>query len=203
VEVFGEESFRNDFSVTRLPRYFVIDPIDGTKEFVSGNNEWSISLCLVENDEPTVAMISMPDKQSVFTAVRGRGTYLNGGRILLENIGSKRIGVSPRQIKEESFRLAIDNSVFNPIKISALTPKICALLRREVDAAVYFSQEGQSAALWDYAAAVLLTHEAGGRITSLCGNELPFAGENVIHKKGWLAASSVWYHTHLLSCLKT
>jgi len=202
--VFGEENFKHDFSITRLPIYFVIDPIDGTKEFVRGSSEWSISLCLVENSEPTVALISMPDRRLVFTAIKDEGTRVNGKRIqLAKDINRKRIGVSPRQIRENKFRLAIEGSSFSPIEVSALTPKVCAILAGEVDAAVYFPQEGQSATLWDYAAAVLLIREAGGRITSLCEGELPFSGEGVIHKKGWIAANSNEYHAHLLSCLKT
>uniref|UniRef100_A0A7V3J9Y8 Inositol monophosphatase n=1 Tax=candidate division CPR3 bacterium TaxID=2268181 RepID=A0A7V3J9Y8_UNCC3 len=202
VGVFGEENFKYDFSTTLNPQYFVVDPIDGTKEFVRGSSEWSISLCLVENGKPTAASVYMPDKQHLFTAVSGKGAKFNGIRLQPKNDNPKRIGVSPRQIKEELFRTAIDDSGFEPIMISALTPKICALLRGEVDAAVYFPQEGQSAALWDYAASVLLVSEAGGQITSLCGNELPFVGEGVIHKKGWLATRFPSDHSRLLSCLK-
>jgi len=76
-------------------------------------------------------------------------------------------------------------------------------MRGEINAAVYFPQEGQSAILWDYAAAVLLVHEAGGQITSLCGNELSFSGEEVVHRKGWIATRSSIFHSLLLSCLQT
>lgn len=68
--------------------------------------------------------------------------------------------------------------------------------------AVYLPQNGQSATLWDYAAGVLLVQEFGGRISSLCGAELPFRGADIIHKKGWLATRGV-DHKHLLSCLNS
>lgn len=198
--VFGEENFRYDFSLVEESLYIVVDPIDGTKEFVKGSDEWSISLCAIQNGKPIVASIFMPDRHQHFTAIKGKGLRLNGSILQPSDSARKRIAVSPRQIKDPRIIEYITRTGLDPLEVSALTPKICALLRGEAHSAAYFPQLGQSAALWDYAAGVLLVQEGGGRITSLCGNDLPFRGNDIIHKKGWLATRNI-DHDSLLACL--
>lgn len=202
IPVFGEEGFHDDTSVVEKPLYIVVDPIDGTKEFAKGNDEWSISLCAVQNGTPVVASIFMPDKGECFTAIKNKGVRLNGLPLNLQQASNGRIAVSPRQIKDPKFGEYIRRTGLVAAEVSALTPKICALLRGEVQSAVYFPQDGQSAALWDYAAGVLLVQEYGGRISSLCGAELPFRGADIIHKKGWLATRNI-DHAYLLACLNS
>ncbi len=201
IKVFGEESFKNDFSITKELFYIVIDPIDGTKEFIKGTPDWSISICAVENGIPVVSSIFMPDRDEVFTAVKGYGTKLNDRLLVPKRNAPSEIAVSPRQIKNENITQRILASGYKPIEVPALTPKICAILRGDVLAATYFKQEGQSASLWDYAASVLLIRELDGNITSLTGGDLPFVGSNVIHKEGWLATNNTIKHPELLLCL--
>ncbi|PIY72445.1 hypothetical protein COY87_00950 [Candidatus Roizmanbacteria bacterium CG_4_10_14_0_8_um_filter_33_9] len=201
VRIFGEENFRQDFSVTTEPFYIVIDPIDGTKEFVKGSTDWSISICAVENGIPVVSSVFMPDRNEVFTAIKGEGTKLNDRLLMVNGNAPSEIAVSPRQIKDENIAKRILTSAHKPIEVPALTPKICAILRGDVSAAVYFSQKGQSASLWDYAASVLLINEFGGKITSLTGKKLPFIGSEVIYKEGWLATNDPIRHSELLLCL--
>lgn len=202
IPVFGEEGFNNDAYVVEKPLYIVVDPIDGTKEFAKGSNEWSISLCAVQNGVPIVASIFMPDKGECFTAIKNKGVRLNGLPLKSQQANNGKIAVSPRQIKDPVFGESIRGTGLVAAEVSALTPKICAILRGEVQSAVYFPQDGQSAALWDYAAGVLLVQEFGGRISSLCGADLPFRGADIIHKKGWLATREI-DHTQLLACLNS
>lgn len=202
IRVFGEENFKHDFSVTKEPFYIVIDPIDGTKEFVKGSTDWSISICAVEDGIPVVSSVFMADKNEVFTAIKGRGIKLNDKPIIANNKVSNKIAVSPRQIKDEVFANKIQGSHYEPIGVPALTPKICAILRGDVSAAVYFKQNGQSASLWDYAASVLLINEFGGKIISLTGEDLPFVGDKLIHKEGWLAATDQAKYSELLFLLE-
>lgn len=202
VGFFGEESFRNDFSTTHKSQYFVIDPIDGTDQFINNDSDWSISLCYVENGKPAVASIFMPDKNICVTAIKNKGICINGVKSKICIGFSKKIGVSPRQIKEQEYIRLVDKTGLEPVYVSSLTPKICSIVTGEVDAAVYFPQHGQSASLWDYAAAVLIIQEAGGKITCLSGRELPFSGNDVIHKDGWLVAKSPEVYKHLIGCFK-
>lgn len=200
IPIFGEETCNNVNFIINERSYFVIDPIDGTNQLVNGSNEWSVSICLVENGEPTVASIYMPDDNLWFTAIKGQGSLINGGHIFLEKKPIYEIGVSPRQIKDVSVGKFVKSCGFKEIEIGSLTPKIGAILQGGIDAAVYFPGEKKIAVIWDYAAAVLLIKESGGIMTSLDGKELSFFGSGVIHKDGWLAAKSVDIYNKLLFC---
>lgn len=203
VQVFGEESFKQDFSITNDSFYIVVDPIDGTKEFIKGSSDWSISICAVKNGTPVVASVYMPDRNELFTCIKGSGVKINDSPLVKTQNNIHKIAVSPRQIKDASVSEIIASSGYHPVEIPALTPKICSLLRGEVSSAVYFKQDGQSTSLWDYAASVLLVSEYGGKMLSLSGSVLPFSGEEVVHRDGWLATDSSEKHKDLLACLQS
>lgn len=202
IPVLGEETFCNSYGITELSRFFVVDPIDGTSQFIQKNSEWSISLCLVERGQPSTCSIFMPDKNDLFNTSFSKEVYWNGNIVHGEFKSNANIAVSPRQIQDKKNRKIIENFCMKPVLVSALTPKICAILRGEVDAAVYFQGENQLCTIWDYAAAVSLLKKIGGRITSLTGEPLPFRGREIIHKNGWLASNNVELHNRLLSIYK-
>lgn len=68
---------------------WIVDPIDGTKEFVSGIPEYAISIALVKNGKPILGLISNPVKGETFTAIRGQGAKLNGKTIHVKTTLSK------------------------------------------------------------------------------------------------------------------
>ena len=60
---------------------WIVDPIDGTRAFISGRADWSISTALVEDGRPLVAALYAPVSEEIFLAVRGAGATLNGAPI--------------------------------------------------------------------------------------------------------------------------
>lgn len=187
----GEESIKGSAKFASRNTFFVVDPIDGTEVFLSGGKEWAVSCCYVENNEPHDGMLYFPLLNELWTSHNHRGLYLNGKKCTKLNASTQNIAVSPRQINNPIFQDKILETRMNPIKVSALTPKIRKILRGEADAAVYFAQKNKNAKLWDYAAANLLIKEFGGSIHSLLdGKELPYCLENLVHIHGWVAFSS-------------
>jgi myo-inositol-1(or 4)-monophosphatase len=73
---YGEETDRDIAEFT-----WVVDPVDGTVNFVSGLPEWSISIALLYNREPIIALIAKPTTQELFTALKGEGAYLDQTRL--------------------------------------------------------------------------------------------------------------------------
>lgn len=186
-EFIGEEGFKGNFEVFDHD-YFIIDPIDGTKPFVGGSKDWGISICCVIGGIPTVALLNIPDKNLNITGISGKGIRINDEPYKISGNVNREIGVSPRQVSlvEDCFL----DSDFVLKKMSALTPKVAAVISGDVDAALYFPESGKSASIWDYAAACFLLQEAGGTMRSFQGSPLPYSGNNVIHKDGWIAAKS-------------
>jgi len=138
------------------------------------------------------------------SSCRGRGVICNEESLLIKDRGSdgKRIGVSPRQIQIPEFKNRIQKSGLKPVPISTLTIKIVSILMGKVDAGIYFPQEGKSANVWDYAAAILLLEESGGKMTSLDGSPMPFSGQKIVHREGWLATNSFCDHGEILRRLQ-
>jgi myo-inositol-1(or 4)-monophosphatase len=60
---------------------FIVDPIDGTRAYVDGTTPWALSLAVVQNGQPTAAVVAMPAKERLYTAAAGQGAHLNGSPI--------------------------------------------------------------------------------------------------------------------------
>lgn len=204
ISVLAEEHYKREDTLPREGWVFIIDPIDGTAEFSKGSHEWSISLSAVNNLNPCVGMLLMPQDNLRFSACKGDGVTCNGKALLAkETSGSKKkIAVSPRQVQIPEFRARIQRGELKPISVSTLTIKIVSILLGRADAGIYFPQEGKSANIWDYAAAILLLEEFGGKMTSLDGSPMPFNGQRIIHRDGWLATNGFCDHNELLRKLQ-
>lgn len=203
IPVLAEEHYERGSVLPQSGWAFIIDPIDGTAEFARGSNEWSISLAAISDLDPRVGMLLMPQEGLRFSAAKGTGVVRNGEAMLPgeQKGGDRRMAVSPRQIQVPEFRIRIQQSGFKPLPVSTLTIKTVCILLGRADAGVYFPQEGRSANVWDYAAATLLLQEFGGKMTSLDGSPMPFGGQAIIHRGGWLATSGSCNHDELLGSL--
>ena len=200
--IFGEEL--SEFSsIGESPLYAIVDPIDGTKEFFGGGSEWGISISIIHLQKPTISSIYLPDRGEKFLAVKGQGVKLNGQQyVRKKQTMNNKIAVSPRQIKHPHLSKKISDIGYNAHPVPALTPKICAILRGDVEMAVYIPQTNQSAAIWDYAAAPLLLSEIGGCITSCDGQDLSFDIGFFNHTEGWVASSNSTAHSELVESFK-
>ena len=152
---------------------FVIDPLDGTSNFLRGMPHFCVSIALVENGEPTDGVIFDPLRNELFTASKGAGALLN----------DKKLRVSDR--KELASSMLITG--FPPRERARLAPQLEAI-RVLLDEAEDIRRTG-SAALdlayvacgrvdgyfeagvkpWDIAAGILLVREAGGRVCDFRG----------------------------------
>jgi myo-inositol-1(or 4)-monophosphatase len=204
IPVLAEEHYNKGDIIPHEGWVFIIDPIDGTSEFSRGSHEWSISLSAVNNLSSQVGMLLMPQDNLRFSACRGIGVICNGKELVAkEPIGNKnKIAVSPRQIQISEFKTRIKKSGLKPIPVSTLTIKIVSILLERTEAGMYFPQDGKSANIWDYAAAILLLEEFGGKMTSLDGSPMPFSKRKIIHKDGWLATNGFCNHDELLRKLQ-
>ncbi len=186
-EFVGEEGFKGNFEIFDQ-NYFIIDPIDGTKAFVKGSKDWGISICAVIDGVPSIALLNIPDKHLLITGIKNEKVCLNGIPIEIKTTVNQKVAISPRQLTmvEKCFK----KTSYVPQEMSALTPKVAAVMTGDVEAALYFPENGKSASIWDYAAACFLLEEAGGVMKSFDGNNLPYSGEGTIYRGGWIASRS-------------
>lgn len=169
--VLSEESAQVAFSKRKQwHTYWLVDPLDGTKEFIKRNGEFTINIALIEDHEPVLGVVYVPVSGTVYYAAQGAGAYKR-----LPNQGSQAIRVRP--CPEQGFKLAGSRSHANQAlqqfidclgedtQVTSIGSalKICLVAEGEAD---IYPRLGLTSE-WDTAAAQCVVEQAGGHLTSL------------------------------------
>jgi myo-inositol-1(or 4)-monophosphatase len=197
----AEESTRVDRS--GAPRW-VVDPLDGTANFVHGIPVWAVSVALLDADEPVVGVVVDPVRDEWFTAIAGRGAFVDGG----DPGAGERIMVSAAQetssaILATGFPFRRRDELDRYLEaFGELFPRVSDM-RRAGSAALDLAYVAAGRVegfweiglnRWDIAAGELLVLEAGGRVSDWRGG-----GEH--RTTGWIAAGNTAAHELLLEVL--
>lgn len=167
--VFGEEG-----GVQGERRHmWVIDPLDGTSNYLRGVPHYCVSIALVENGEPTDAVIFDPLRNELFTASRGAGAVFNDRRIRVaerKDLEGTMIhtGFAPRERARAGSQLkAVDTLLVQAEDIRRTGSAALDLAYVACGRADAYFEAGVKA--WDIAAGVLLVREAGGKVCDFKG----------------------------------
>jgi myo-inositol-1(or 4)-monophosphatase len=177
-------------------RVFIVDPIDGTRAFISGDPRWAVSAALVEDGRPVVAVLHMPAAGLTFEARAGEGATLNGAPIRAsdrERLSGARIAGPPRLM--DNMASAGVDFIREP-KIPSLAYRLARVAAGEIDAGIASTDAWD----WDIAAADLIIREAGGRLTDLDEREPAYNRANPRH--GILGAAPARLHSELIAALR-
>jgi myo-inositol-1(or 4)-monophosphatase len=174
---------------------WIVDPIDGTRAFISGRADWSISVALVEDGRPLLAALYAPVSEEIFLAARGTGTTLNGTPIKANNGNGLRGAKIAGPKRYLDWFSNVEGTLAQP-KVHSLALRIARVAQGNFDAA--FSTRGSYD--WDLAAADLLVHEADGALTDLAGRPLKYDGSQGRH--GALIAAGRARHDALLGLVR-
>jgi myo-inositol-1(or 4)-monophosphatase len=193
----SEETADDPARLTRN-RTWVIDPIDGTRGFVRGNDEWCVSVGLVEDGLPIAGVIVRPQTGDVYEAIRGGGAILNGNTI---KANQGRTIPDCRFIMHEHVRTSRKwDTPWPPLQTSMSTSmalRLCYVAAGNVDATISISGKCD----WDLAAADILVHEAGGQVTSMTGDSLRYNQPKTRHQN--ILAAGNRLHKELLPRTRT
>jgi myo-inositol-1(or 4)-monophosphatase len=183
--ILGEESGASRNLNDDSEFVWIIDPLDGTTNFLHGYPNYCISIALQHKGVITQAVIYDPVRNDLFTATKGAGAYLNDKRIRVKNhdrIGKALIasghGADPRALAEYLRMYEVVASRCHGIRSSGSAAlELANVAAGRVDA--YFEK---GLKIWDIAAGSLLVTEAGG----ICGE---FSGESAYLNKGDIMAA--------------
>lgn len=176
---------------------FIIDPIDGTRAFIAGDNTaWAHSLAVTRNGVVTAAVVFLPAKDSLYAAARGSGATLNGAPIR----ATTRAGISGAK-----FLAAKPN--YAPANWLGPVPDVARHYRPSLAYRLSSVAEGRFDAMmtlrpsweWDIAAGALLAEEAGATVTDRTGGPLRFNAPRPL-LDGVVAAGAA-LHAQILSRL--
>ncbi|MDI9520920.1 MAG: inositol monophosphatase family protein [Bacillota bacterium] len=149
---------------------WVVDPIDGTLNYIHGIGHSAVAIALAENRQLKLACVYNPYRQELFTAEKGRGAYLNGERISCSDTPYERaltsFGTSPYVpgLVDATFR-AVNTLMRETADVRRFGSAILDLANIACGRGDIFFEYSLSP--WDYAAGALLIREAGGRFTLL------------------------------------
>lgn len=176
---------------------WIIDPLDGTHNYIHSIPLFGVSIALVHKDKVKLGILNIPCLKEVYFAEKGKGAFLNNKRIKVSNKKNMKksfvlTDISPRRIPEEKIKIykKLKNTAYD---IRALGTAIYgqALIARG-SADIYITKETNS---WDIAAGFLLIEEARGKVTD-------FNGNNWKPKHGSYIATNGYLHNKILDILK-
>jgi len=146
-------------------RVWVVDPIDGTRDYVRGREGWAVSIALVEGGRPVIGVLDAPARGEHWRAQAGRGAYLNGEPIR----ASARASLPGARVPADVLARADADlvTVGKPNSI-ALRIAMVAADRADLLATLRWGNE------WDIAAAALIAQEAGAVVTDAMGRPLRY-----------------------------
>ncbi len=163
---------------------WVVDPLDGTANFIHSFPHFAVSIALVEGDEPLVGAVYDPMRDEMFAAVRGEGAWCNGRRLAVTARaglagGFVTTGFPFRVHRMIDLYLRVFRDVF--LQVAAVRrPGAAALDLAHTAAGIFDGFFEFCLSEWDIAAGALLVREAGGVVTDLDGGREIFAHGNVV-----------------------
>ncbi len=170
----GWLSEETDDSAARLDaeRIFIIDPIDGTRAFIEGSEDWSHSLAIAEAGRITAAVVLLPRRNLLYAASLGRGATLNGEPISASRTTTLEQStlLGPRLMMQPEHWTGGDVPPVRRAFRSSLAWRLCLLAEGRFDAMLTLRPTWE----WDIAAGSLILTEAGGIATDRLGRSLGF-----------------------------
>jgi myo-inositol-1(or 4)-monophosphatase len=164
-------------------RTFVVDPIDGTRGFIAGSDEWCVSVAVVEKGRPVAGVLDCPARAEIYAARAGAGAVCNDRTIAVrEPEGERRVG-GPKALIQAMPAELRRNFVAVPY-IPSLAYRLAMVASGRIDATFIKANSCD----WDLAAADLILAEAGGMILGPRSERPLYAGSETRH--GALVAGS-------------
>ena len=168
IPILSEESRPISFAErSRWPRYWLVDPLDGTREFIKRNGEFTVNIALVDNHEVILGVVYAPVVGRLYYAAHGLGAYKRIGLDKPEQIhvrekcGKKVIIAGSRSHPSEDFKKFVTR--LDDYEIISMGSSLKSCLVAEGAADIY-ARLGPTSE-WDTAAAQCVVEEAGGHIT--------------------------------------
>lgn len=169
----GEEQDNSALDTSGL--VWILDPVDGTTNFIHRLRHSAISLALVDGGEPVLGIIFNPDTDELYTAVAGRGAFLNGRAIHVSRTEALAeclidVGTNPAIRDQAGRNFEVMRAVYDRCvdirRMGAASLDFCNVADGRIDAYTECRLNP-----WDYAAGLIIAGEAGAVVTDLRGRQ--------------------------------
>ena len=192
-EILSEERKTQDEIGTKL--FWIIDPVDGTHNYISGLPNFGVSIALATKKEFLLGVIYLPYFDEMYYAVKNQGAFMNGEKIQVSknNDLEKSMITFDNQfyLNKKSFDVykKIVDSCFTTRILGSAVYDFCLIASGKVDARVWNNTK-----VFDFAAGLTIVNEAGGKLTDFNGNEITLNSHDIL-------ASNSFVHQELLTVI--
>ena len=199
----SEETYKSYPVAPSQPWIWLIDPLDGTRDFIDRTGEYAVHIALVHEGRPVLAVVAWPEADKLYYASFNCGAFLEtrDGTVMPVQVSSRSVVedltlVVSRTHRGERLQALLRQLPFRQQhSVGSVGCKIATIVEQRAD--VYISLSGKSAPKdWDLAAPELILTEAGGKFTHFDGTPLKYNQGNV-NQWGGLLASNGHRHTDL------
>ena len=173
---------------------WIVDPLDGTSDFIDKTGEFTVMIALIQNRKPILGVIAWPTEKTLFVAQKNCGAFRYSND-KWDKISVTKINELPKcrtvgsrhhlSNKEKYFIQKIGIEDFSSIGSSLKVGKISS---GEAEAYITTTNKMKE---WDTAASHCIISEAGGKMTDMLGNELTYNNKNVHHENGILVTNGL------------
>ncbi len=184
----SEETADNAERLSRR-RVWIVDPLDGTKEFIKGIPEFVVAIALAEDGVPVLGVTYNPIKREMFWAARGAGCYLDNSPVHVTDVrglGGSVVLASRSETARGEWKAYKDQFTAHPI--GSVAYKLALVAAGKADGTFTASPKSE----WDIASGAALMAEAGGVMTDIHGRPIHFNRKQV-KLDGFIAAGPALY----------
>ncbi len=182
---------------------WIIDPLDGTRDFIDKTGEYGMHIALAYQGRPVIGIVAIPESEKVYFSSKDQGSFVEtkDGTVTPIKVSDRHkieelYLIVSRSHRDDRFQKLIDGLPFAGKKyMGGVGGKISTLLEQESD--VYISLSGKSAAKdWDFAAPELILTEAGGKFTYVNGKPV-YYNQGDVKRWGCIVATNGHCHEEL------
>ena len=197
IMVLSEESKEN-LNRLRQEWLFIVDPLDGTKEFIKHNGEFTINIALIHRQRAVLGVVHVPVKNRTFYALKDFGAYEDNEseKNICLGVTDKLtdlilVGSSTHQTSEEKELIKSKEEWIKTQRLMGSAIKGCLVASGEADVYYRFGKTYE----WDTAAMQVVVEEAGGIFKELDGTPMIYNRFNLVNDKGFFAVNrkeNIW-----------
>ena len=188
------EEDKDDLRRLSQETIWIVDPLDGTSDFIDKTGEFTVMISLIKNKKPILGVIGWPTGKTLFAAQKGSGAFRFSNE-KWQKISVTKISEIPKcrtvgsrhhlSDKEKSFIKKLGIEDFTSIGSSLKVGKISS---GEAEAYITTTNKMKE---WDSAASYCIVSEAGGKMTDMSGNDITYNNRDVYHKNGILVTNGL------------
>ena len=194
IPVLSEESAEQiDWAVRNTwVRYWLVDPLDGTREFVKRNGEFTVNIALIEDGRPTLGVVFAPVLDEMYFAWRGGHAFAEMQQNIKVELHTRRRGdplivAGSRSHADPRMLAALDRLGAHELIALGSSLKFCRAAQGRADLYIRYGLTSE----WDTAAGQCVLEQAGGGVSGLDGVPLRYNGKDSLLNPDFLAFGDV------------